>query len=49
MAVIIGLATWGGVSIDSHTAMQFPLFTILLSAVGLAIALIRLIRGVGKS
>ena len=45
MAVIIGFAVWGGVSIDRHRGASFPLFTLLLSALGLTVAMIRLVRG----
>lgn len=44
MAVIVGAAVWGGVAIDRHRAASFPLFTILLSFIGLGIAMIRLVR-----
>lgn len=45
MAVIIGMATWCGVYIDRKREGNFPLFTLLLSALGFIIALIRLVRG----
>lgn len=48
MAVIIGAAVWGGVAIDRHRNANFPLFTLLLTAIGFAVALVRLVRGVNK-
>lgn len=44
MAVIIGAAVWGGVAIDRHRDATFPLFTILFAALGLTVAMIRLVR-----
>lgn len=44
MAVIIGVAVWGGVAIDRRREASFPLFTILLSVAGLTIAIVRLLR-----
>ena len=44
MAVIVGAAVWGGVSIDRRRAGEFPLFTLLLSVLGLVVAIIRLVR-----
>lgn len=46
MAVIVGGAVWGGVAIDRHRGGSFPLFTILLTALGLVVAIVRLVRGV---
>lgn len=46
MAVIIGFAVWGGVSIDKGREGRFPLFTLLLTAVGLIVAMIRLVKGI---
>ena len=45
MAVIIGAAVWGGVTIDRRRGAAFPLFTIILAFLGLTIAMIRLFRG----
>ena len=45
MAVIIGASVWGGVAIDRHRGTDFPLFTLLLAAVGLTVSMIRLVRG----
>lgn len=44
MAVIIAAFVVGGVALDKRTAMQFPLFTLLGTALGLTIALVRLVR-----
>ena len=44
MAVIIGGAVWGGVALDRRREASFPLFTLLLAALGFTIALIRLFR-----
>ena len=46
MAVIIGLAVWGGVSLDKGREGRFPLFTLLLTAAGLIVAMIRLVKGI---
>jgi hypothetical protein len=48
MAVIVGAAVWGGVAIDRNRGGKFPLFTLLLAALGLVVAIIRLVRGVDK-
>ena len=45
MAVIIAVSTWAGVAIDRKREGSFPLFTLLLSALGFIIAMIRLVRG----
>lgn len=45
MAVIIGVAVWGGVAIDRKRGASFPLFTLLLSALGLTVAIVRMVRG----
>jgi len=45
MAVIIGAAVWGGVAVDRRRNASFPIFTLLFSALGLLIAMIRLVRG----
>ena len=46
MAVIIGFAVWGGVSLDKGREGRFPLFTLLLTAAGLIVAMIRLVKGI---
>lgn len=46
MAVIIGAAVWGGVAIDKKRNASFPLFTLLMTALGLVVALIRMVKGV---
>lgn len=45
MAVIIGLSVWGGIAIDRRRNATFPFFTLLFAALGLTIAMIRLVRG----
>ena len=44
MAVIIGAAVFAGVKIDAARQGSFPLFTILMTLLGLTIALLRLFR-----
>ncbi|MCR5424101.1 MAG: AtpZ/AtpI family protein [Bacteroidales bacterium] len=44
MAVIIGAAVFAGVKIDTARQRQFPLFTILMTLLGLTIALLRLFK-----
>ncbi|MFO7622705.1 MAG: AtpZ/AtpI family protein [Bacteroidales bacterium] len=39
MIVIIGLATWGGVKLDELLSMKTPVFTIVLSLLGVFTAL----------
>lgn len=46
MAVIIGGAVWGGIALDRHRGGDFPLWTLLLAALGIVVAIVRLVRGV---
>ena len=39
MAAIIALGVWGGVTWDKHTSWKFPVFTVICSLSGVAIAL----------
>lgn len=39
MTAIIALGVWGGISLDKHTSLKFPLFTVICSLAGVAIAL----------
>lgn len=39
MAVIIGLSTWGGVKLDEYYQNSTPVFTIILSLLGIAASL----------
>lgn len=39
MAVVIGLSTWGGNKLDKHYHNTQPVFTIILSLLGIAAAL----------
>ena len=34
MAATIGLGVWGGISLDNYLQLKFPIFTIVLSLVG---------------
>jgi hypothetical protein len=45
MAVIIGAAVWGGVALDRKMMLSFPIFTILMSVIGLVVAIARLVIG----
>ena len=49
MAVIIGVAVWGGVKIDQTRQGKFPLFTIVLAAFGFVVAIVRLFRAITKN
>ena len=49
MAVIIGLSAWGGNKLDTHYKNDPPVFTIILSLAGIAIALYIVIKDVIKS
>ena len=46
MAVIIGVSVWAGVAIDRRRDASFPLAVILMTALGLIIAFIRLFRSI---
>lgn len=39
MGVIIGLSVWGGQKLDAHYKNETPIFSIILSLSGIAIAL----------
>ena len=39
MAVIISLGTYGGIQLDSLTGIKFPIFTIVLSLLSVALAI----------
>jgi ATP synthase protein I len=39
MGVVIGLAAWGGKKLDAHYQNSKPIFTIVLSLIGIAAAL----------
>lgn len=45
MAVIVGGAVWAGVAIDRKRGVNVPLFTLIMTAVGLTVAIIRLVKG----
>ena len=44
MLVIIGGGSWIGYEIDENSSREFPLFTIILSLISIAIALYLVIR-----
>ena len=46
MGAIIGLSTWGGVKLDAHFKTQRPYYTIVLSLLGIGIALYVVIKDV---
>ncbi|MBK7816963.1 MAG: AtpZ/AtpI family protein [Bacteroidia bacterium] len=46
MGAIIGLSTWGGVKLDDHFKTQRPYYTIVLSLLGIGIALYVVIKDV---
>lgn len=48
MAVIIGLSAWGGNKLDSYYKNSTPIFTIVLSLLGIGIALYLVIKDVLK-
>ncbi len=44
VAVIVAAFVVAGIAIDKRTVMQFPLFTLVGTALGLTIGMIRLVR-----
>jgi hypothetical protein len=44
MVIIIGLGVFGGIKLDKWVHMQFPLFTVLLSILAVALALYYFIK-----
>ncbi|MDP1801817.1 MAG: AtpZ/AtpI family protein [Bacteroidota bacterium] len=48
MAVIIGLSAWGGNKLDLYYKNETPVFTIILSLLGIAAALYVVLKGVIK-
>lgn len=48
MGVIIGLFVYGGTFIDKKTGFEMPLFTIVLSLLGVGIAMYLLIRQINN-
>jgi F0F1-type ATP synthase assembly protein I len=44
MAVIIGLAVWGGQKLDAHFGNTTPIYTIVLSLVGIFASLYLIIK-----
>lgn len=49
MAVIIGVSAWGGNKLDLHYKNETPVFTIVLSLLGIAVALYIVLKDVIKS
>ena len=49
MGVIIGLSTWGGMKLDEHYQTKDPYFTIVLSLVGIGVALYVVLKDVMKN
>jgi len=48
MAVIIGLAAWGGQKLDEKAKNETPVYTIVLSLLGIAVALYLVIKDLIK-
>ncbi len=48
MAVIIGVSVWGGDKLDLYYKNQTPVFTIVLSLLGIAVAMYVVLRGLIK-
>lgn len=44
MGVIIGLSAWGGQKLDTHYKNGTPIFTIILSLSGIAVALYLMLK-----
>ncbi|MEO6303604.1 MAG: AtpZ/AtpI family protein, partial [Bacteroidia bacterium] len=49
MAVIIGLSAWGGNKLDTSYKNETPIFTIVLSLLGIALALYIVLKDIIKS
>jgi hypothetical protein len=47
--VMLGLAVWGGIKLDSYFVNSFPLLTILLPLLAICLALWKLIKDVSNS
>ena len=45
MAVIIFLATWGGVKLDEYLGMKIPVFTLSFSVLSVVLSMYYFIRG----
>jgi hypothetical protein len=45
MAVIIFLATWAGVKLDTWLALKIPIFTLIFSLLSVVLSLYYFIRG----
>lgn len=48
MGAVIGLFTWAGIEIDKQSSGEFPLWTTILSLIGVAAAIYLVIREVLK-
>ena len=49
MALIIGVSAWGGNKLDLHYKNETPVFTIVLSLLGIAAALYIVLKDIIKS
>jgi F0F1-type ATP synthase assembly protein I len=48
MLLAIGLGVWGGIKLDQWLDLKFPVFTVVLSLLGVVASLLQLIRGLPK-
>jgi F0F1-type ATP synthase assembly protein I len=48
MAVIIGVSAWGGNKLDAYYKNETPVFTIVLSLLGIAAAMYIVLKGLIK-
>ncbi|MBA2612923.1 MAG: AtpZ/AtpI family protein [Bacteroidetes bacterium] len=48
MAAIIGISAWGGTKLDEYYKNQTAVFTIVLSLLGIAVALYIVLKGLIK-
>ncbi len=48
MGLVIGLSAWGGKKLDAHFQNSKPVFTILLSLIGIAAALYLVLKDLIK-
>lgn len=46
MGVIIGISAWGGVKLDAYFKTEQPYYTIVLSLLGIGVALYIVLKGV---
>ncbi len=48
MLATIGLCTWGGIWLDDHYQMKFPVWTLSLALLGVVASLVSVIRSIPK-